>query len=80
MADISMCNGKDCPISESCYRFTAPTNEPWQGYSEFNYDKKDGVCLDFWDNSGYRKGALYEKDSPTKRIRIKKIKRKNNSF
>jgi hypothetical protein len=24
MADISMCNGQNCPVKEKCYRFTAP--------------------------------------------------------
>lgn len=32
MPDISMCFGKDCPMKESCYRFTAKPNEYSQSY------------------------------------------------
>ena len=32
MADITMCTGKDCPLKESCYRFTAPKSLVWQSY------------------------------------------------
>ena len=32
MADITMCSGKDCPLKESCYRFTATPSEFRQSY------------------------------------------------
>ena len=32
MADIAMCSGKDCPIKETCYRFTSLVNEYGQSY------------------------------------------------
>jgi len=32
MADITMCTGEDCPLKESCYRFTANASEHWQSY------------------------------------------------
>lgn len=32
MADITMCSGTDCPIKESCYRFTASASEYKQSY------------------------------------------------
>ena len=32
MADITMCSGEDCPLKESCYRFTAESNEFRQSY------------------------------------------------
>lgn len=32
MADITLCPGTDCPIKESCYRFTAPASEYRQSY------------------------------------------------
>lgn len=31
MPDITMCQGRDCPMKESCYRFTA-TPDPMQSY------------------------------------------------
>lgn len=32
MADISKCDGKDCPKKETCYRFTAPSSKYRQSY------------------------------------------------
>ena len=32
MADITKCGDKECPLKESCYRYTAPTNEYGQSY------------------------------------------------
>lgn len=49
MADISMCNGKDCTIKETCYRFTAITNPLRQSYAGFKQGE-DGKCDDYWDN------------------------------
>ncbi len=45
MADMSYCDGIDCPLKETCYRFTAPKNEHWQSYFIFvPYDKESGDC------------------------------------
>lgn len=44
-----MCSGKECPIKESCYRFTAPVGY-WQSYfTEVPY--KDGDCDVFWNTN-----------------------------
>lgn len=32
MADITMCNNKECQIKYYCYRFTAPVNPYRQSY------------------------------------------------
>ena len=32
MADITMCEGKDCNLKESCYRYKAKANEYRQSY------------------------------------------------
>lgn len=32
MADITMCRNEDCPIKESCYRYTATASEYRQSY------------------------------------------------
>lgn len=45
MADISKCNGVNCPIKEKCYRYTAPDSF-WQVYADFEYDNE---CDYFWD-------------------------------
>ena len=45
MADISKCSGDNCPLKETCYRFTAIADEIWQTYGVFEYD--DG-CSYYW--------------------------------
>ena len=52
MADISKCIGKDCPIKEKCYRFTAPTGI-WQSWHSYKWTIEEG-CDDFLDNKGYK--------------------------
>jgi len=46
MADISKCLGHDCPLKETCYRHTAPSNTHWQAYGDFTF--KEGTCPDYW--------------------------------
>jgi hypothetical protein len=36
MADISMCDKKDCPSFNECYRAQAVANEYWQAYAKFD--------------------------------------------
>lgn len=45
MADISKCDGKDCPLKETCYRYTAP-DSGWQSYLEPTKRGKD--CEHYW--------------------------------
>ena len=47
MADITMCKGTDCPIKESCYRFTANVNELNQSYFA-EPPVKNGKCEMYW--------------------------------
>jgi hypothetical protein len=47
MPDISMCNNKNCPEKDMCYRYRAVPNELWQAYAAFTYDGEDG-CDYFW--------------------------------
>lgn len=45
MADITKCEGTNCPQKETCYRFTAPENVYRQSYFEkipFNHTSK--IC------------------------------------
>jgi len=48
MADISKCKGTDCPIRDSCYRYTAPDSLVWQSYYNYSYDHEKEECKDFW--------------------------------
>lgn len=56
MADITMCRGENCPLKETCYRFTAIANEFRQSYFKdipYNYEKV--WCNEYWDNEEYKK-------------------------
>ena len=46
-----MCPGTDCPMKQSCRRFTARSNDHWQAYFlEPPYDKTDTsfTCDFYW--------------------------------
>jgi hypothetical protein len=45
--DISKCSGKDCPIKENCYRFTAKSDDVYQSYF-VEPPIKDGKCEMYW--------------------------------
>jgi hypothetical protein len=47
MPDITMCEGKNCPIKENCYRYTAKPNEYRQSYF-VTPPYQDGKCEHFW--------------------------------
>ena len=56
--DITMCEGRDCPAKDRCYRHTATPDKYWQSwFSDPPYDPKtmgnDPItsCPYFWDNS-----------------------------
>jgi hypothetical protein len=49
MPDITMCSGKNCPLRESCYRYTAPI----AGYKQAiwivaPYDSTLKKCDHYW--------------------------------
>lgn len=48
MPDITMCPGEDCPLKESCYRYTATPSEFRQSYF-VNTPYKDGECDHYWE-------------------------------
>lgn len=43
MSDVTMCEGTGCPMSSSCYRFTAEANPYRQSY----FMEVPLKCLDF---------------------------------
>lgn len=49
MADISKCDGRACPLKESCWRFLAPESD-WQTYANFDafFDHKENKCDHYW--------------------------------
>lgn len=54
MADITACNTKDCPMKDSCYRYTCVKNEFWQSYftiPPYKVSENDVIsCEHFWRN------------------------------
>ena len=46
MSDITKCEGDECPMKESCYRFTAPAGEYQYYFTESPI--KDGKCHMYW--------------------------------
>ena len=47
MADITKCEGRNCPRKETCYRYTAQADDEWQAWSEFD---KLASCEYYWKN------------------------------
>jgi hypothetical protein len=47
MADITMCEGNDCPKKQQCYRFTAEKNPYRQAYFFQHPLQKNGDCDEF---------------------------------
>ena len=52
MPDITMCQGKDCPLKETCYRYTATPSEYRQSYFvNPPYNKEENKCdyhMEIW--------------------------------
>lgn len=49
MPDITMCNGGDCPLKETCYRYKATPSEFLQSYFvEVPYDEDKKECTYHW--------------------------------
>jgi hypothetical protein len=47
--DGTKCEGIDCPLKETCYRFTAKANEFRQAYfTETPYNKETKECEYLW--------------------------------
>jgi hypothetical protein len=44
MADITKCNGNNCPMKETCYRYTAKITPQWQSYFSETPEIVDGKC------------------------------------
>jgi len=49
MADITMCSGKNCPLKDLCYRFTAKKSAFMQSFF-VEPPIKDGKCEYYWSN------------------------------
>jgi hypothetical protein len=45
--DITMCQGTNCPLKDSCYRYKAKPNKIWQSWFTES-PIKDGKCDMYW--------------------------------
>jgi len=53
MADITMCDGNNCPRKNDCYRHTAKANPRWQSwFAKSPINLKTKQCKQFWNNQG----------------------------
>ena len=57
MADISKCEGTNCPRKEECYRYTARPDEFQQAYFMDVPLKEDNKCDHFWNKEGWEKST-----------------------
>lgn len=50
MTDITLCDGKDCPLKDSCYRYLAK-RDPWiqSFFLAAPYEEDTHKCKYFWD-------------------------------
>jgi hypothetical protein len=46
MPDITLCSGLNCPLKDTCYRYTAKADEYWQSY--FEVPPYDDECEYYW--------------------------------
>jgi len=61
MPDITKCEGKDCPIKETCYRFTSPDSEYRQSYfMKIPYNHTSKIC-DYFMTVWEKKDKNYQK-------------------
>jgi len=54
MADLTKCSGENCPIKDTCHRFTVPADPDRQSFfSEVPGFMEDGefICQFFWGKS-----------------------------
>ena len=50
MADISKCSDSACPSKETCFRWTAKSNEFRQAYTTFGREDDAINCNSYWAN------------------------------
>jgi hypothetical protein len=54
MPDITLCSGLNCPLKDTCYRYTAKADEYWQSY--FEVPPYDDECEYYWPFKMYEDG------------------------
>ena len=59
MADITMCNGKECTMKETCYRFKASKGYYQSFFADSPHDNKvdddnNTICQYYWETDKLR--------------------------
>lgn len=62
MADITMCQGKECPLKDKCYRYKAKPDEYQSYFGEPPF--KDGKCDHFWEMNANKQKETPQKETP----------------
>lgn len=74
MADISMCEDRQCPAKDYCYRFTAHPSPMWQSYGVFNREDDADNCDMFWPNGKCKycglENGVHKMGCETRKIQI----------
>jgi hypothetical protein len=55
MADLTLCISSECPLRDSCHRFTCPPSE-WQSYAAFFSEGEK--CSYYWPAREKRDDSL----------------------
>lgn len=54
--DITMCDGKTCPLKENCFRYIATPDKEYQSYFvDIPYDKKEKDCKYYWGSESNKR-------------------------
>lgn len=71
MADITMCNGRNCELRETCYRYNANTSKYRQSYF-CETPIKNGKCHYYWEccPNCYQYDGTHKMSCPTRKIQI----------
>lgn len=72
MADITMCNGKNCDLRQTCYRYKAKPNEYRQSYF-VETPIKNGECDKYWEycDKCHQFNGVHKMSCSTKKIEIR---------
>jgi hypothetical protein len=71
MADITKCQGTDCPKKESCYRYLASVTE-WRQAWFCECPLKNGKCDHYWEycSKCNQYNGCHKMSCPTQKIQI----------
>jgi hypothetical protein len=71
MADITKCQGTDCDLKESCYRYLAPVTK-WNQSWFYESPLKNGKCDMYWNYCGkcHKENGCHKINCSTQKINL----------